>query len=198
MSNRPFWVEKPKEDFFPKYADIFKEEPYYITTKYEGDIYFIAIDENNVCYFGDNENSFSQEGEFWNWLKKKDIFKKLETFKKMFDAKRVYAIGAFCGPQIQGNSLNLKENDWFVFTVNVDGKRANFECLHIFCGVLDLTPVRTEEMGFSLSENYPTIKDLQQRAIKGGIYVYPQGHINKTIIIRGVYNSNLSMKVECY
>lgn len=187
----PIWVDIPHEKTIQENPDIVKEfdkTPYYITTKYDGEPRYIAIDEEGQTYF-------SQDEKFIEWLKQSNVLEKLKQFKEMAEADKVYVFGEFCGPEIHDNPLELKELKWFPFTAKVDEKLCDYEALHLLSGVLGMQPVQTEEMGFYLNMSYPTMADLVTRATKAGIYVYPPEKPGEGIIVRGLYKPELSFQV---
>ena len=106
--------------------------------------------------------------------------------------------GEFCAPGIQKNRLKLKNPEWYVFTVRIDGKRVGLRKMESVCSFLDLRTVPIEEVGDDLPGLYPTVEALLARADGE----YPNGGKKEGIVIRPtepVYSerisASLSMKV---
>jgi RNA ligase (TIGR02306 family) len=73
---------------------------------------------------------------YWGIAKKYDLEKRLCSLKE-----EVVVQGEICGPKIQGNKYGLKENDFFVFNVLMNGKRFSANGVQSFCRQLGLKTV---------------------------------------------------------
>lgn len=87
--------------------------------------------------------------------------------------------GELCGPGIQKNRLKLKQPEWYVFTIQYDGKRLGLDEMLAWCEKLGLKHVPIEEVKVF---DYKSINNLLERA-KGR---YKSGNPKEGIVIRPV------------
>ncbi len=110
--------------------------------------------------------------------------------------------GEWCGAGIQKNKLGLMKPNWFIFTVDEDGKRVGLQEMQNFIAQSEvLTMVPLLETGDDLPSKYPDEKSLLDRAGQDASHSY-QNDVPEGIVIRPiepVYSSTLrgplSMKV---
>ena len=121
---------------------------------------FMVCSRNTVKEIDSND-------EYWEMAKKYNIEEKLR--KLISDSGRYYAIqGEICGPKIQKNPLNLKENDFFVFNI-VDitpfsggRKKLPLAAFIDFCKKLELRTVPIIESKDHFE--YESVKELLKKA----------------------------------
>lgn len=166
----------------PEIINEFKDLEYYITTKIDGTSVTMCMKDGvfKVC---SHVNEIKNDGKSYIW----DFAKKIKLEEKMkklgFDNLAIQ--GEFAGPKIQGNKLQLKEAQWFVFTM-IDLKnlsRLDYYKTKDICHQLGLTMVPVEEIDDNLMSHYPSPETLLQRA-KGN---YPCGRKKEGIVIRPTY-----------
>jgi len=169
--------------------DILKEfanVPYYITTKMDGTSCMCGVTKNK-----DGERKFHVTGHytelkddgksaFYEYVKKKDIPSRLENLVNSMGYGSLVIKGEWCGEGVQKNRLKLKTPEWYVFTVDIDGKRADLSQMADICRKLDLKMVPIEEEGTNLAAMYKDTDALILRS-KGS---YPNGGPKEGIVIR--------------
>lgn len=166
------------------YDEMMKEfagRRYYISTKIDGTsvtMYrknekFGVCSHDNEVLEDDNTKSF-----LWDIARKLDLEKKM--IEKGYDNLAIQ--GELAGPKIQKNRLQLKEFEWFVFTIKdlTTGKRLNLDNMLEIAKDLELDTVPIEETGDNLESVYPTLDSLLERA-KGK---YKSGQNKEGIVIR--------------
>ena len=112
----------------PRLIDEFKWLEYYISTKMDGSSHSVSMDENGFHVTGHNyEYKDDDSSAFYRFVKRKGFMEKIERYMKnvAVNCNRITIQGEFCGPGIQGNRLKLQRPEWYVFTVIIDGERAN-------------------------------------------------------------------------
>ena len=164
----------------PELLQEFSGIPYYITTKMDGSSHSIGIDENGFHVTGHNYEY--KDGYFYSFIQKRGYKEKLTAFMKICNMKTITIQGELCGAGIQGNRLKLNAPEWFVFTVNEDGKRAGLTQMLNICNALELTHVPIEESGLDLPAKYHNVEGILKRA-EGE---YPSGGKKEGIVIRPV------------
>ena len=185
----------------PELLQEFGDLEYYISTKIDGSSHSVSIDENGVHFMGHNyEYKPDNKCNFYQHIKKAypALAEDMTEYMKKNGYSSVVVQGEYAGPGIQENKLKLKAPKWFVFDVRVNGQRVPLDDMLRAVERFNLTPVPIEERGKRLSERYPTIEALLERADGE----YPSGGKKEGIVIRPaepVYSSllgtDLSMKV---
>lgn len=183
----------------PELIQEFAGLDYYISTKMDGSSHSVSIDENGFHVTGHNyEYKNDDSSAFYRLVNSMGIREKMERYVEEYGLKSLTIQGEFCAPGIQQNRLKLKQPEWYVFTVRVDGKRVGLAEMWIICDDFGLTTVPIEEIGEDLPTKYPTVESLLERADGN----YPNGGKKEGIVIRPtvpVYSptigAELSMKV---
>lgn len=136
--------------------------------------------------------------DFYQYLHEHNYIEPISYFYKENHLNTFVIQGEFCAPGIQKNHLKLAKPEWYVFTINIDGRRINLDRMIEICRCLNLKSVPIEERGIDLPSIYPNIETLLQRADGE----YPNGGKKEGIVIRptsSIYSplisSNLSTKV---
>lgn len=185
IGDLPFGVPYTDETRIQVLPDIIPEfgsGEYYITTKMDGSSHSIMIDENDVVHYTSHNRELKDDdtSAFCRLVKKMGIPEKLMEIKKARHLSIVAVQGELCGPGIQKNRLKLTEPHWFVFTVNVNDKRASLYETEWYCRVLGAEMVPVEEIDIRFGDRYPTPEAILERA-KGE---YPNGGPKEGIVIR--------------
>lgn len=183
----------------PDLFTAFKGKPYYITTKMDGTSCSCGVDAYNEVKYTTHNHSLKDDGKstFINLLKRKGIVDNLLRYKEEHsDINTISVQGELCGDGIQGNHLKLQKLEWYVFTININGRRVGLNELQAIVKELGAEMVPLEETGDDLTQKYATIEDLLNRADGE----YPNGGKKEGIVIRPIEvsfynNSPLSMKV---
>ena len=183
----------------PELIGEFEGLDYYITTKMDGSSHSISIDRNGIHVTGHNYE-YKDDGKsgFYEFVKKKGIIERIRKVYEIGDYKSLTIQGEFCGEGIQKNRLRLKEPEWYVFTVRIDGQRVGLNRMVDICSMASLEMVPLEETGKNLPAKYPDIDALLKRADGE----YPNGGKKEGIVIRPTepvfsktISASLSMKV---
>ena len=172
---------------------------YYISTKMDGSSHSVSIDANGFHVTGHNyEYKDDGTSSFYELVKKMNLADKMKNYMYGKELLSMTIQGEFCAPGIQKNRLKLKEPEWYVFTVRINGARVGLETMLNVCRELGLKNVPIEEVGNNLAEHYPTVEALLERADGE----YPNGGKKEGIVIRPTtpvfskrLNAELSMKV---
>lgn len=85
--------------------------------------------------------------------------------------------GELCGPGIQKNRLKLRQPEWYIFTIQYNGKRLGLDEMLSWCEKLNLKHVPIEDVKLF---DFDSIDELIERA-KGK---YPGGNPKEGIVIR--------------
>ena len=173
----------------------FAGRPYYITTKMDGTSVTMCRlgGEFKVC--GHNYE-YADDGKcpFWRFAHEHDLERRLADL----GLDDIAIQGEFCGSGIQKNPLQLREPQWYVFTVYdaASARRYGLDGMLELCGRLGLATAPVEERGASFP--YKTVDELLERA-KGR---YESGQRKEGIVVRPVepvenalLHGSLSMKV---
>lgn len=179
---------------------------YYISTKMDGSSHSVSLDENGFHVCGHNyEYKDDDSCAFYRLVNQMDLRRKMEEFvlrSAEADGSGGISVltlqGEFCAPGIQKNRLKLQKPAWYVFTVRINGKRADLYTMQRVCEELGVDTVPIEETGEDLPSKYPTVEALLERADGE----YPNGGKKEGIVIRPVnpvysptIGAELSMKV---
>lgn len=167
----------------PELLNEFDGLEYYISTKMDGSSHSIGINENGFHVTGHNyEYKDDGNSAFYNLVKEKDFQEKLEEYFINNKLSSITVQGEFCAPGIQRNRLKLQKPEWYVFTVIINGERANLETMKTVCSAINANMVPIEETGTDLPSKYPTVEALLERADGE----YPNGGKKEGIVIRTV------------
>ena len=165
----------------PEIISEFTGKMYYISTKIDGTSCSISLDDNGFHVTGHNyEYKDDDLSSFYRFVKTHDLEEKLQTVKDKLKVDSITLQGEYAGPGIQKNRLKLTKPDWFVFTLDLNGRRADLDALRQVAGELSVNTVPIEETGFDLPSVYPTVESLLQRAIG----TYPNGGNKEGIVVR--------------
>ena len=179
VGKRPSWIIKSDEtriQSVPEILDEFGDKDYYISLKYDGSSFFIALDENDEFHFGSHNlelKPIERPGSFYNYILENHLQEKLLAVKNRLNASKIYVIGELVAPGIQRNPLKLLKMQWIPFTVGVDGKRLGLYDMQAVVEDLGLKMVEVEEIGKNLKSVYPTIESLLERAGEDRKHIYP-------------------------
>lgn len=206
--NLPRTVHKTDEtriQSMPELLEEFKGIPYYITTKYDGSSHSIAVDEYGEFHVTGHNFEYKDDGtsSFYEFVKKRGYEDSMRKFMRDRNIESITVQGEYCGDGIQKNRLRLKEPNWFVFTVDINGKRVGLDKMREVCDACGFNCVECQETGESLPDVYPTTDDLIRRAegIPGRKTAYgdsqPEGIVIRPIepVYSKTLGGNLSMKV---
>ena len=184
----------------PNLLPAFAGLPYYITTKMDGSSRSVGFREADGLFYTTQSCTIMDDGksDFVNYIKSKGIASYIRDYAIENRLKTLVVQGEWCGEGIQKNRLKLMSPEWFVFTVSIDGKRVSLEKMKEVCRVIGAKMVPVEETGDDLTQKYPTIDDLLERANGVGY----NGTQREGIVIRPIQpvyseilSSSLSMKV---
>lgn len=157
---------------------------YYISTKVDGSSHSIAIDRSGKFHVYGHNYEYANDGKssFYEFVNKRFLEQKAKEAMIAMGAESITVQGEWAGPGIQKNRLQLKEGNWFVFTVLLNGRRVGLDKTLKVAEIMGVDTVMIEERGFDLPSKYPTGKDLLKRA-EGQ---YPNGGSKEGIVIRPV------------
>ena len=155
----------------PELLQEFAGLPYYISTKMDGLSHSISLDENGFHVTGHNYE-YKNDGKSWFYelVKTRNFKEKLKSNLPEIEhiihepIQSISLQGEYCGEGIQKNRLRLKKPEWYVFTVNANGKRLNLRDSQKIAGMIGEAFVPIEERGEDLPSKYPTIEALLERA----------------------------------
>lgn len=193
------YTDETRIQAIPEILEEFVGLPYYITTKLDGSSYSIGVDRDG--FHVTSHNMEYSDGGFYSYVVKHCYKERLEAYIEQ--GHSMVLQGELCGPKIQGNHLKLTSPRWFVFTVIKDGYRCGLAEMTQICQRLQIPMVPVEELGEDLTQAYPTVPNLIERAGKESTGAdFPKGLIKEGIIIRPqqpvrsqVLNDYLSVKV---
>lgn len=184
----------------PELINEFAGLKYYISTKMDGSSHSVCLDYNNTFHITGHNFEYKNDGKggFSALVKKRDIEAKLRRYKASHSGIETITVqGELCAPGIQKNRLKLKQPEWYIFTVMINGKRCDLDMLKEVAETLDNPTVPIEEIGEDFPSKYPTVEAVLKRA-EGQ---YPNGGQKEGIVIRPVepvycklISASLSMK----
>lgn len=159
----------------PELMQEFGHEPYYITTKMDGSSHSICIaDDGTFHVFGHNfEYKDDGQSAFYEFVKANDMEVKLRAWMHEFGADSITVQGEWCGGGIQKNRMQLKKPNWFVFTVDINGERQDWDMIDTVTKAIGATTVPLEETGEDFLSTYPTEESLLARAGENRCNAYP-------------------------
>lgn len=175
----------------PKYLTVFNNKPYYMSVKMDGTSVTYLIDPSTSEFLVCSHNmkrdypTNVKTCPYWQIAQKYELEDKLRAYP-------YFAIqGEICGPNVQKNLSELKELQFFAFTlVNITtGQRSIFEEFINFCETINIPTVPIEERGNSF--NYTTVKELLAKA--RGMYK-DTNNAREGLVVRTI-DSLLSFKV---
>lgn len=166
----------------------FTNVPFYITTKMDGSSHSVTISRNGEFHVTGHNYEYADDGKssFFEFLKKKEITRRLNEYIDMSQYDTLTLQGEFCAPGIQGNPVGLTSPHWFVFTVMINGKRADMYETKRICYDLDLEMVPIEEQGGNVVARYPTVENILARADES-MYTIEKKCKAEGIVIRPIY-----------
>jgi RNA ligase (TIGR02306 family) len=151
LGHRPSFVYKTQEmrvQSMPGLLDEMAGREVYISTKIDGtsmSVYYNGEYEAQDAFGVCNRNwelKPSQKGAYWRTARKLGLMDKLTGGSR---DKRIVIQGELAGPGINKNRLELKDTDFFVFTVWVNDAMLSLDDMVEFCNLLDLSMVPIEE-----------------------------------------------------
>ena len=113
----------------------------------------------------DGKSSFNQ------YVEKNKLFERLQEYKDNNNIKTIAVVGELCGAGIQKNRLKLVQPQWYIFTIEVDGKRIGLAEMKKIADAIGNPTVPIEEVGYNFDEKYPTEEAIFDRAYGN----YPNG-----------------------
>ena len=165
----------------------------------------VAIDNNGEFHVTGHNFEYKDDGNstFYEFVKKKNVEKKLRDYIRRYDLDSITVQGEFCGDGIQKNRLKLQKPDWFIFTVDENGKRVGWNELCDVANECELRTVDCQETGSDLTLMYPTADSLVERAMNSRDYTkaygggQPEGIVIRplTPVYSKTLGGNLSIKV---
>lgn len=183
----------------PALIQAFAGLEYYISTKMDGSSHSIGIDEDGFHVTGHNyEYKDDGASSFYELVKARGYREKMEAFANKENLTTFTIQGELCAPGIQQNRLRLIKPEWYVFTIQENGKRVGLRRMLEICDLLGLEHVPIEEVGVDLPSKYPTVEALLARADGD----YPKGGKKEGIVVRPtepvfcpLISASLSMKI---
>ena len=183
----------------PALIQAFAGLEYYISTKMDGSSHSIGIDEDGFHVTGHNyEYKDDGASSFYELVKARGYREKMEAFANKENLTTFTIQGEVCAPGIQQNRLRLIKPEWYVFTIQENGKRVGLRRMLEICDLLGLEHVPIEEVGVDLPSKYPTVEALLARADGD----YPKGGKKEGIVVRPtepvfcpLISASLSMKI---
>ena len=173
-------TDEVRVQVMPEVLDLFKDYPYYISTKMDGSSLSVSIDQDGFHVTGHNyEYKDDDSSAFYRLVNSLDLKTKMQELMADRGIKLLTIQGEFCAPGIQQNRLKLTKPAWYVFTVRVDGNRVGLDEMSITT-YLGLDQVPIEEKGVNLKEHYPDVDSI----LAGADGEYPNGGKKEGIVIR--------------
>lgn len=187
IGNLPGLVHKTDETRIqscPELLEEFRGIPYYITTKLDGSSHTISLDDNGFHVCGHNyEYKDDGTSSFYEYAKKRGFEEKLQNVSALYGNVPVTVQGEWCGSGIQNNHLKLQNPEWFVFTVDINGKRVGWNEIARVAEAIGAKTVPLEETGNDLPAEYPDENALLERCMKDPTKIY-KGAQPEGIVIR--------------
>lgn len=160
----------------------FHGKEYYISTKMDGSSHAIAIDDENVHHLTTHNTELKIDGKssFNQYVAKNKLFERLQEYKDNNNIKTIAVVGEFCGAGIQKNRLKLVQPQWYIFTIEINGKRIGLAEMKKIADAIGNPTVPIEEVGYNFDEKYPTEEAIFDRAYGN----YPNGGLKEGIVVR--------------
>lgn len=204
IGNLPWFISRSDETRIQVVPDILSEfgnHAYYISTKMDGASHAIGIDEKNNIYVCGHSYQYKddEKSSFYRFVKRRGFLDKLVGYKNSIGAKQISVIGEFCGPGMQKKRLKLSKPEWYVFTVEINGKRVALKTAMKTVRAIGANFVPIEEIGGNLKNKYHDVNAMLRRAEdnyyqsglpKEGIVIRPLEPVTSTLL-----NAPLSFKV---
>ncbi len=200
---RPAYIPKTDEtriQSVPELLQEFRGVPYYITTKMDGSSHSVGFSISDGLSYTTHNCTIIDDGrsDFVEYVKSKGIAMKIQDYVENNKISDLVVQGEWCGAGIQKNRLKLLQPEWFVFTVNINGKRVGLEKITEIVQYIGASMVPVEETGDDLTLRYTDIDALLFRAIgegynhtqREGIVIRPKDPVYSTTL-----SGPLSMKV---
>ena len=156
---------------------------YYITTKMDGSSHGICVDKNGIFHASSHRMELKDNGRgFWKFIHERHLDKKLIDLRNAMGYETIAAVGEYCGPGIQGNRIGLDHPQWYIFTVEIDGKRVSLPWMELVADAINQRMVPVEERGESFNRIYPSVDAVLARADGE----YSEGRRKEGIVIRPI------------
>ena len=179
----------------PELFEAFRGVPYYITTKLDGTSCSVCIDDNGTFHVTGHNFEYKDDGRsgFYEYVKRIGLETRMRNLMHDMSYRSMTIQGEWCGGGIQKNRLKLQKPEWFVFTVDIDGKRTDMQTIFNTADLLGLKTVPLEESGRDLHKNYPTIEALLARSGMDPARIYAGGQPEGIVIrpVKPVYSEAL-------
>lgn len=160
-----------------KLLEELKDKPYYISTKIDGMSVSMYVKDEE---FGITSRKVSipntEDNAIWHLARRDNVEEELRNLSEELNSSIILQ-GEFAGPKVQGNKLGLKDHQWYIFNVFIDGQLQNLENTIDIVKKLNLQLVPIEHVG---EEFNMTIEELEDWA-KG---TYPNGHTKEGVVVR--------------
>ena len=186
----------------PGLLEEFRGIPYYITTKMDGSSHSICIDTEGVFHVFGHNYEYKDDGKsaFYEFVKKQNFEALLRKYMIENGLQSITVQGELCGSGIQQNRMRLKQPDWFVFTVDENGRRVGWSEIRTVAEYINASLVPFEESGEDLCEKYPTADALLERSAENKAAYngsQPEGIVIRPLepVYSRILQGPLSMKV---
>ena len=176
-------TDETRVQAMPELIKEFHGMEYYISTKMDGSSHSCCLDREGNFHVTGHNYEYADDGKsgLYEYLKKRDIEQKLRDYVARYNLETITIQGEWCGEGIQKNRLRLRIPEWYVFTIDIDGRRVGLDKMEEICEELGLTMVPIEERGYNFDERYPTVEAVLARTVgnykgagqKEGIVVRP-------------------------
>lgn len=162
----------------------------------------ICIDASGIFHVFEHNFEYKDDGksDFYEFVKKNGFVAKLREYRENHSIETITVHGEWCGEGIQKNRMQLKKPDWFIFTVDFNGRRQNWKVINETADFIQAHTVPLEEEGNDFLSAYPDEASLLIRSSENRCHAYP-GQC-EGIVIRPsephyseILRSPLSMKV---
>ena len=207
---RPDFIKKTNEDRIQRFPGLLEEfyncPEIYASVKIDGSPHSIGINKNDEFHVTSHSMDLKFEdrkGSFYNFCVEHDLENKLRKIKADKKLEEIVVQGEYAGPGIQKNKLGLLQPNWYIFTVDYNGKRVGLSDLREIHHLLevDMVPVVEIITGQAFKEKYPDEDTILKRAEgnDSGLYVAGQ---QEGLVFRPsnptyskILKTDLSMKV---
>lgn len=157
---------------------------YYITTKMDGSSHGICVDEDGVFHAASHRMELRDNGKgFWKLIHERGLDEKLIKYRTDNHLNTIAVVGEYCGPGIQKNRIGLTSPEWYIFTIEVNGKRVGLDDMILISEELEEPLVPVEEVGHNFDKKYPTVDAVLARADG----MYNKNHRKEGIVVRPKY-----------
>jgi hypothetical protein len=198
----PSFIKKTDEDriqLFPGICEREKDTEFQITEKIDGQsaTYFVLRNPRKWQFwkkwiFGVCSRNFQlikpDNSSYWDVAKKYDIKQIMLNEVRDTPHKLFVLQGEIIGPKIQSNKYGVKENEFYAFTIVVDGVQSSSLGVTYWCNSVELDSVPFLEQSFKLK---PSIPEMVEYA-KGESELAPV--LREGIVVRNK-DKNISFKI---